>query len=647
MNGADDGRAAADRNLPTTLDNAGRAPDDATVRSDRTVDPWIGRVLKAKYRLERRLGSGGFGTVYAARQLLTDTWHAVKLMHAPLAPQPRMQERFREEARTGMQLNHPRIVRITDFDIEGDACFLVMDLIESRTLAERLQAKPSEVTSNLPTWTRDIAAALDYAHAHSVLHRDLKPNNILVREQDNAALLTDFGISRWVHQAGLTAEGVTLGTSAYMSPEQCRGETRAIDARSDIYAFAALLFEAVAGHPPFGSGPEAIQGHLHREPPRLTELSPALPNAAALDQALGHGLAKSPNQRPASATQLAEEFLKALSGTRLEPAVAVPPARSSSLGLSRAALWATVLRNRIPAAITALALILFIGGGVAIAASRPSSKAAATTTQARASSSAAATSSPSQAPSSKAVTLSALPASALGTWLGSVHLFTQPADRALKVTLRTGNLGDEVGEYTYPTLGLGASVCRGNLMLEAASSGSSQLTPKPVGPLINGAPECLAKRIVITPSTGSLDWKVYEEPGGTFVGQGSLSQGGAQLDLPTAYAGTWQGSVHFFGGGDYALIATIRGGKIGDIVGEYRFPGLESNAACHGILVLDSPNSASASLAPQPQGGLMSGAPGCQAKEIGISPTGGALEWKIYDEAGGNLLGQGSLAKTS
>lgn len=617
--------------------------DDATIRTDRAADPWIGRVLKGKYRLERALGSGGFGTVYAARQLLTDTWHAVKLMHSPMASQPHMRERLRDEARTGMQLHHSRIVRITDFDIEGEAFFLVMDMIDSRTLAERLRAKPSDLTLHLPTWARDIAAALDYAHSRGVLHRDLKPSNVLVREQDDAALLTDFGISRWMHQAGLTADGVTLGTYSYMSPEQCRGEERTIDARSDIYAFAAVLFEAVAGRPPFGSGPEAMQGHLHRGPPRLMELSPGLPYVAALDRAFGRGLAKSPNQRPGSAEELAEEFIGALSGAsptrpgqeQLIPTISPPPGSPPPPGAEPrvASLWATIRRNRVPVAMAAVAFIVLLSGAIAIAQSRPPARTAnvagATASAARGQ----ATAQPSA--------LTSLPAAALGTWIGSAHVFSESGDHALKVTLRGGSIGDVVGDYDFPSV----SNCRGVLLLERASTGSSDLTPQPNPGLVSGADECAAKRIVITPSNGVLNWKTYESAGSPLAGQASLVQGGPQIALPAADVGTWKGSVNVFSSGSYALVATIRSGQIGDVVGEYSYPGI--TPTCGGVLVLDAVTGGSSALTQQPASGLTSGEPECVGARIIIAASGGTLDWKLYDAQQGNPQGQGSLAKTS
>jgi len=280
----------------------------------RSGDPWLGRVLKGKYRLERLLGRGGFGAVYAARHLLMGTWHAVKLLHPAAGAQPELIERFREEARIGTELRHQRIVPVTDFDVENETFFLVMDYIESHTLAQRVQQAPGEVAGHLEPWARDIAAALDYAHSRRVVHRDVKPSNILIREQDQAAFLTDFGISRWLHSIGLTQAGSTIGTFAYMSPEQCRDEERAIDARSDIYSFAAVLFELVCGRPPYGTGREALSGHQYQAIPRVRQFRPEHASAERLDTVFARGLAKSPNQRPQSAEQLVNEFADAGSG---------------------------------------------------------------------------------------------------------------------------------------------------------------------------------------------------------------------------------------------------------------------------------------------------------------------------------------------
>jgi serine/threonine-protein kinase len=277
-------------------------------------DLWVGRVIKGKYHLDRLLGRGGFGAVYAAHNLLIGTWHAVKLLHPAAGAQPELIDRFREEARIGTQLRHQRIVPVTDFDVEDETFFLVMDYIESRTLAQRMRQTPDEVVGHLEAWARDIAAALDYAHSQRVVHRDVKPSNILIREQDQSALLTDFGISRWLHSVGLTEAGTTIGTFAYMSPEQCRGEERAIDARSDIYSLAAVLFELVCGRPPYGTGREALSGHQFQTIPRVRQFRPEHPGAEQLDAAFARGLAKSPNQRLQSAEQLVNEIADAFSG---------------------------------------------------------------------------------------------------------------------------------------------------------------------------------------------------------------------------------------------------------------------------------------------------------------------------------------------
>jgi serine/threonine protein kinase len=281
----------------------------------RSGDPWLGRVIKDKYRLERLLGRGGFGAVYAARHLLIGTWHAIKLLHPADGAQPELVERFREEARIGTQLRHQRIVPVTDFDVEDETFFLVMDYIESNTLAQRVRQTPDEVAGHLEAWARDIAAALDYAHSRRVVHRDVKPSNILIRDQDQAAFLTDFGISRWLYSIGLTQTGSTIGTFAYMSPEQCRDEERAIDARSDIYSFAAVLFELACGRPPYGTGREALSAHQYKAIPHVRQFRPELAAAERLDVVFARGLAKSPNLRPQSAEQLVNEFADAVSGS--------------------------------------------------------------------------------------------------------------------------------------------------------------------------------------------------------------------------------------------------------------------------------------------------------------------------------------------
>jgi tRNA A-37 threonylcarbamoyl transferase component Bud32 len=275
------------------------------------TSPLIGRSL-GPYVLEALIGSGAFGRVYRARHRSLEVLRAVKVMQADIADDPEFRERFLREARTAARLTHPCIVPVFDIGVEGDIHYIVMDYVESRTLAEHLERLPARGRVQDATTqgcVRDVASALDYAHAADVVHRDLKPANVLVRTSDGRALLTDFGIARVRSDVSLTMTGRSVGTYAYMSPEQCGG-VHDLTARSDIYSLAAIVYEIATGGPPFGRGLAAVAGHMNRPAPPVQLADPQLPEE--LNAVLGKGLAKAPQDRYGSAGELADAYLGAI-----------------------------------------------------------------------------------------------------------------------------------------------------------------------------------------------------------------------------------------------------------------------------------------------------------------------------------------------
>jgi serine/threonine-protein kinase len=286
-----------------------------------------GRQLGA-YRLEARLGDGAFGRVYRARHVVLDIPRAVKVMQAEIALDPQFRERFLREARTAAQLHDPNVVAVVDFGNEGDIQFLVMEYVESTTLAEQLArlAVPGRLGNPaVRRWLRDIASGLDHAHGYGIVHRDLKPANVLVRTDENRAMLTDFGIARARTDPRLTMTGQSVGTYAYMSPEQCEG-VEELTSACDIYALAAVVYEIAAGDPPFGRGVSAVSGHMQKPMPALRLTAPGLP--PGLDAVLARGLAKAPADRHPTATQLANAVLAAVpegvSGVPAAPVAVLP-----------------------------------------------------------------------------------------------------------------------------------------------------------------------------------------------------------------------------------------------------------------------------------------------------------------------------------
>ena len=205
--------------------------------------------VAGRYSLERELGRGGMGVVYLAREVRLDRPVAIKLLPPELAAQDRLRDRFLREARTAARLSHPYIVPIHAVDEADDFVFYVMAYVDGETLAQRVAARGPLAAADATRIMREVAWALAYAHAQGVVHRDVKPANILLERGTERAMVTDFGIARATHAGGETIVGELLGTPEYMSPEQASGEQ--VDGRSDLYALGAVGYFALTGKPPF------------------------------------------------------------------------------------------------------------------------------------------------------------------------------------------------------------------------------------------------------------------------------------------------------------------------------------------------------------------------------------------------------------
>ena len=273
----------------------------------------IAAALGGRYAIEREVAHGGMATVYLARDVRHDRRVAVKVMRDEVASLIGA-ERFLEEIRVTASLQHPHILPLFDSGSAGGLLWYVMPFVDGETLRSRLTREPRLPLDDALRITREVAEALDHAHARGIVHRDVKPENVLLHE--GHALVADFGIALALEHAGgerLTRTGLTLGTPLYMAPEQAAGE-RALDARVDIYALGAVLYEMLVGEPPFAA--ESRQVIIQRtlsEPPasligKRAEVTPRL------DAAVRRALAKRPDDRFSTATELAAALVAPLDG---------------------------------------------------------------------------------------------------------------------------------------------------------------------------------------------------------------------------------------------------------------------------------------------------------------------------------------------
>ena len=269
----------------------------------------LSRLAAGRYRLMDRVGEGGMAVVYRAMDELLGRVVAVKMLREQFTADREFVERFRREAQAAARLSHPHVVQVFDVGQDQGGHYIVMEFVDGKSLKQVLRERGRLSPEAAVAVALGVAKALAHAHRHGLVHRDIKPHNILITAE-GLVKVADFGIARAASAASLTDSGTILGSVHYFSPEQARGQT--IGAPSDIYSLGIVLYEMLAGHVPFtADSPVAVAlKHIHDPVPPLGERVPGIP--PALERAVMHALAKAPGDRPASAEAFHEELRKAV-----------------------------------------------------------------------------------------------------------------------------------------------------------------------------------------------------------------------------------------------------------------------------------------------------------------------------------------------
>jgi serine/threonine-protein kinase len=309
-------------------------------------DPFIGRTLSGRYDVLARLGAGGVGVVYQGRQRQLNRLVAIKVLQQSAAASPEWRRRFEREARVLSAVAHPNVVTVTDFGIDGDVPYLVMELLQGKTLADLINEGPLSPARALDI-VRQTLRGLAFVHGRGIAHRDLKPANIFLQalpdHADHVRML-DFGMAKILEEVNapspaenLSRVGVVFGTPAYMAPEQAKAER--VDTRADIYAAGVILFQLLAGRLPYAADtPDAVlEAHVSEPVPSLAEVRPDLSIARLVQPVIDRAMAKKPAGRYPQALWMLSA-LEAIDGgsrgaaTSAEPAPTLkdlPPVRSA------------------------------------------------------------------------------------------------------------------------------------------------------------------------------------------------------------------------------------------------------------------------------------------------------------------------------
>jgi eukaryotic-like serine/threonine-protein kinase len=329
----------------------------------------LGTTLNGRYRLEARIGAGGMSTVYRATDETLQRPVAIKLMNREIATDSDQLERFRREARAVAQLSHPHIVGVIDYGEDDSRPYIVFEYVEGETLKERIRRTGRLPTTEAVAYAIEIARALGVAHARHIVHRDVKPQNVLI-DEEGSAKVTDFGIARTLDEEGLTADGRVLGTTDYVSPEQALG--RPVTGQSDLYSLGIVLYEMLTGEVPFrGENQVAVaMKHVREQLPDVQSKRPEV--SAALAAVIDNATAKRVEDRYADDAELIAD---------LEDVLAIETARAGSATGEVTSVLRTLpaqtqrrvpfrVRHRVWTALLVLVLLALAGGGIAWIATR-------------------------------------------------------------------------------------------------------------------------------------------------------------------------------------------------------------------------------------------------------------------------------------
>ncbi|HUR08152.1 MAG TPA: Stk1 family PASTA domain-containing Ser/Thr kinase [Nonomuraea sp.] len=287
-----------------------------------TADPLVGRLLDGRYRIESRIARGGMATVYLALDVRLDRTVALKVMHRSLAEDPAFVRRFIGEAKSVASLSHPNVVHVFDQGTDTDVVYLSMEYVPGKTLRDTLRDRGRLPAREALEIMIPVLAALGAAHQAGMVHRDVKPENVLLTD-DGRVKVVDFGLARAIEATNQTRTGVMIGTIGYMSPEQVM--TGGADVRSDVYAAGIMLFELVTGQQPYdGETPMSVAyRHVHDTVPPPSSVVPEVP--PLIDTLVTHATARAPDDRPADATAM---LVAAVDAHRLLPRTTTPPAHT-------------------------------------------------------------------------------------------------------------------------------------------------------------------------------------------------------------------------------------------------------------------------------------------------------------------------------